>query len=139
MPSTLDWDKLMKTGSTPKSSIDFFFHSNTLTFDFKIELEYIGQSVSRTSLSPLGVNYIIDFVSFKTYDSINKPNHCGNKLSSSYLNREWSEWWEYSTSPWIHGHIATDKYLAYSTPTKYWRMSYWAVIMIKNIIKNIYY
>ena len=124
-PLTLDWDKMTKNGDVPYSLIDFIFDADKLTLDFQVELKYIGNSTSRSCLSQLGTNYMIDFIPFTTSDSVDKPNsNCSNKLSDSFINREWNEWWQYSTTPWIDGHIGSDQYLAYGKPSKYWTISY---------------
>eukprot|EP01083_Nonionella_stella_P282082 960032_1 len=124
-PTKIDWDKMMRNAEfIPKTIVDFTFDPDRLTFDFSVQLEYIGASTSRTSFVEFGTNYIIDFVSFKTTDSVDKPNSCSNRITSSYTNRDWNEWWEYSTTPWKDEHIGSDKYLSYPPPSKYWTIAY---------------
>ena len=58
--------------------------------------DYLGESYD-TSNNEVGTTYILDFDYFSLFSSkVEEAGTCSNRLSSSYVNKSFSEYWYYS-------------------------------------------
>lgn len=109
-----DWDNSSQS-QHPYSDYSIEISASTLSVTFDIELQYIGHS-SKSSiiLFDAGTTYVVDFQAFDAdSDMINHPGTCANRMPSSFQNISWSQYWKYSSTPYVAGHLSSNNYLAY--------------------------
>eukprot|EP01084_Bolivina_argentea_P128674 227404_1 len=119
-----NWNNI--NGTFPDYNFSLIINPNSMHVGVNIELtlDYIGYSYTdNNEENTVGTAYIFDFEQFHSTNSkIEKPGNCANRLSSSYINKSWSEYWNYSEYPSEPNVLGSIDYLAYG-PTPYqWKL-----------------
>eukprot|EP01084_Bolivina_argentea_P213438 362498_1 len=109
----------------PYSNLIMDVDINTLTFTFDIELDYIGSASDGywDKAYNLGSTYVISFEPFGITDRLDEPGSCENRMKLTFSNKSFSEWWTYSETPYLSGHLGVDTYTAYPVPSYPWVLS----------------
>ena len=122
----LNWNNINNDVPVIYHKIEYDIDLLSITFD--LELPYLGSSYLSTNDSILlGTTYMIDFVGLSSSDNIEieKPGNCQNRLSSDFKSDiVFKEFWKYSDTPNINGHLGSRQYLAYPPPSLYWNLSF---------------
>jgi len=112
----IDWQALSTEGSS--NLLNWPAYEYNITFDhFNMEvvidayLSYLGYSVDKDE-EQIGTTYVLDFASDDAEIlPLNEPGTCSNRLASDFADRDFTDWWSYSTaSPPVVGDAG---YLAY--------------------------
>eukprot|EP01083_Nonionella_stella_P084966 235284_1 len=130
-----DWDELFDEESL-KPNISYSFHVNPAELELIIDvyLEYIGYTYADDHTYGFGTTYVLDFDDFDAEtDDITKPGTCQNRLSSSFFGKRFTDYWNYSLTPYQNGHIGHDPYLAYPPP------NIWSLTIQNNTCSAIHY
>lgn len=142
-----NWNDLETGQQSINPQISVTMDEQTLKFHLSVQLPYMT-SATVDGQDGYGTSYVIDFNPFSGHsDSIYKPNNCENRIASSYypiesklqlnqpnINHEpnslasaqlkpFQDWWSYSTTPYVNGHLGSDNYLAYGPTGQYWKLS----------------
>ena len=131
----IEWTEMTTFGGkyAPNVSLDMGIDS-ILNLHVKLDLDYLGDS-SWQQKAGYGTTYVIDFESYEAHaDRINLPNNCQNRVAKSFQNKNWEQWWEYSTTPYFDNHVGSDNFLAYPPPGQLWNVT--MVPVLKNNVMN---
>eukprot|EP01084_Bolivina_argentea_P205049 350311_1 len=117
-----NWDDT-SLGQHPYFDYKIDIDASDLSVRFEANLEYIGYSTAKSQYG-LGSTYVLDFAPFDGFnDHINKPRNCSNRLPLSFINKSFSEYWRYSTTPYNVNHYGTLDYLAYPPSGDKWSLT----------------
>ena len=126
MINHFEWDDLMAHGATndtiPYSYYDMNVIEGTLDLEIDVELEYLGYSIGERH-AHIGTTYVLGFVEFEgdgAGSGIDIPGTCENRKAEDFEGKTWKQYWNYSDTPYINGHIASQDYLAYPPDTPFW-------------------
>eukprot|EP01084_Bolivina_argentea_P223067 377486_1 len=115
------WNDLHNT--LPSYQYSQEINTNNIGINIEIITDYVGYSYD-THEQTVGTTYIFDFEQFSTFtDKIQFPGSCSNRLKSSYVNKQWNEYWEYSENPSYVNQLGTIDYLAYGPLPQQWTLT----------------
>eukprot|EP01084_Bolivina_argentea_P069771 126875_1 len=121
----LNWESIHNpipiTNSLPEYNFELEINRlDKFGINIELTLDYIGSSfLNNNSNNTVGTAYVFDFVQFRAgginmyTDKIEEAGSCSNRLSTSYINKNFSSYWEYSPNPSYPNQLGSTDYLAY--------------------------